>query len=78
LTSQCPFSRTPPQGPLRIVFGQFIGHDMPVLESTQFPHILQSKNSALPVASSAVIGTVQPCADGARDNPLEQYRRSPD
>ena len=46
----------PPQGPLRMVFGQFIGHDMPVLESTQFPHILQSKNRALPVASSLVIG----------------------
>ena len=38
-TSQCPFSRTPPQGPLRSVFGQFIGHVMPVECSTHVPHI---------------------------------------
>jgi hypothetical protein len=30
LTSQCPSGRTPPQGPLRSVFGQFIGHVSPV------------------------------------------------
>jgi hypothetical protein len=34
LTSQLPSARTPPQGPLRKDFGQFIGHDMPVELST--------------------------------------------
>jgi hypothetical protein len=29
-TSQCPSGRTPPHGPLRSVFGQVIGHVMPV------------------------------------------------
>jgi len=38
-TSQCPFSRTPPHGPFRRVFGQFIGQVMPVECSTQVPHI---------------------------------------
>src|SRR3569623_1066876 len=38
-TSQWPLGRTPPQGPLRRVFGQFIGQDIPVEESTHCPHI---------------------------------------
>lgn len=33
LTSQCPLGRTPPQGPLRRVLGQFIGQDIPVEDS---------------------------------------------
>jgi hypothetical protein len=33
LTSQLPFGRTPPHGPLRSCFGQFIGQDAPVAES---------------------------------------------
>src|SRR5262249_27008656 len=41
-TSQLPLARTPPQGPLRSCFGQFIGHDMPVDESTHWPHMRQS------------------------------------
>ena len=39
LTSQCPFGRTPPHGPLRRVLGQFIGHVMPVECRTHWPHI---------------------------------------
>jgi hypothetical protein len=33
-TSQLPSARTPPQGPLRISLAQFIGHAMPVADST--------------------------------------------
>ena len=55
-TSHMPFSRTPPHGPLRIVLGQFIGHDMPVFESAQSPHILQSNSRPFSPASIAVIG----------------------
>ena len=46
-TSQCPLSRTPPHGPLRRFFGQFIGHDMPVEESAHCPHIWQSNRKPL-------------------------------
>jgi hypothetical protein len=42
LISQLPLSRTPPQGPLRIDFGQFIGQDIPVDPSAHLPHIWQS------------------------------------
>ena len=46
-TSQLPFARTPPQGPLRRVFGQFIGQDMPVELSTHWPHMRQSNSTPL-------------------------------
>jgi hypothetical protein len=52
-TSQCPFGRTPPQGPLRICFGQFIGQDMPVWLSTHWPHIRQSKRRPFTFRSAA-------------------------
>ena len=55
-TSHMPFGRTPPQGPLRIVFGQFMGQLIPVFESAQSPHILQSKRNPLRPASAAVMG----------------------
>ena len=44
-TSQWPLARTPPQGPFRSRFGQFIGHDMPVEERMHWPHMRQSKRS---------------------------------
>lgn len=44
-TSQLPSCRTPPHGPLRSCLGQFIGHDMPVAESAQPPHIRQSNRN---------------------------------
>ena len=50
-TSQWPFARTPPQGPLRRFFGQFIEHDMPVELSTHWPHILQSNSRPLTLRS---------------------------
>ena len=43
MTSQLPFSRTPPHGPLRSVFGQVIGHVIPVSCKTHWPHIRQSQ-----------------------------------
>jgi hypothetical protein len=52
-TSQWPSGRTPPQGPLRICFGQFIGQDMPVELSTHCPHIRQSKRSPFTFRSAA-------------------------
>jgi hypothetical protein len=55
-TSHIPFSRTPPHGPLRIVFGQFIGQDMPVFDRAQSPHIWQSNKNPFRPASIAVIG----------------------
>ena len=57
LTSQCPFARTPPQGPLRICLGQFIGQDMPVALSTHLPHIWQSNRKPLTLRSIAAAGT---------------------
>ncbi len=56
LTSQLPSARTPPHGPLRRFFGQFIGQDMPVELSTHWPHILQSNNSPLTPRSTAANG----------------------
>jgi len=56
ITSQNPFSRTPPQGPLRNSLGQFMGQDIPVWLSTQCPHIRQSNNAALTRRSVAQIG----------------------
>lgn len=47
MISQCPSGRTPPHGPLRRFFGQVIGQVMPVLCSTHWPHILQSKTGVL-------------------------------
>ena len=46
-TSQLPLARTPPQGPLRSCLGQFIGHDMPVEDSTHWPHMRQSNMKPL-------------------------------
>ena len=42
-----PSARTPPQGPFSTFFGQFRGQDMPVDESTQAPHMRQSKRGSL-------------------------------
>ena len=56
MTSQCPSARTPPQGPLRIVLGQFIGHDMPVSLSAHWPHIWQSKSTPLTARSTRATG----------------------
>ena len=55
-TSQKPPGRTPPQGPLRSSFGQFIGQDMPVEESTHWPHIRQSKSRPLAPRSTSATG----------------------
>ena len=55
-TSQLPLARTPPQGPLRRLFGQFMGQDMPVELSTHWPHMRQSKRSPLTERSSAATG----------------------
>ena len=52
-TSQWPSARTPPQGPLRRFFGQFIGHDMPVEPSTHWPHIRQSNRNPLTAFSTS-------------------------
>ena len=46
-TSQLPSCLTPPQGPLRNSFGQFIGHDIPVDPRRQSPHIWQSNSRVL-------------------------------
>jgi len=45
--SQQPSTRTPPHGPLRRFFGQVIGHVIPVLFKTHWPHIWQSKSAFL-------------------------------
>ena len=55
-TSQSPFARTPPHGPLRRFFGQFIGQDMPVELRTHAPHMRQSNNSPLTLCSTAATG----------------------
>jgi hypothetical protein len=41
---------------LRNVLGQFIGHDMPVDDSTHWPHIWQSKMKPLVSFSTAATG----------------------
>ena len=56
LTSQNPPGRTPPQGPFLSSFGQFIGQDMPVEESTHWPHIRQSKSRPLAARSTSATG----------------------
>ena len=48
--------RTPPQGPLRKLFGQFIGQDMPVEDSTHWPHIWQSKRRPFVTFSTKATG----------------------
>src|SRR5882757_1461150 len=55
-TSQLPLSRTPPQGPFRNAFGQFMGHDMPVELSTHWPHIRQSNSRPLTTFSTPATG----------------------
>ena len=66
-TSQLPLSRTPPQGPLRRVFGQFIGQDMPVELSTHWPHMRQSNRQSLDRALERRHGPLEPLvADAAR------------
>jgi hypothetical protein len=55
-TSQLPLARTPPQGPLRRLFGQFIEHDIPVELSTHWPHIWQSNSRPLTTRSTAATG----------------------
>ena len=56
LTSQLPLARTPPQGPLRMVLGQFIEQDMPVLDRAHWPHIWQSNKKPLTACSSTATG----------------------
>ena len=46
-TSQLPFARTPPQGPLRIFFGQFIGHYSPVKPTMHWPQFCESSRKPL-------------------------------
>ncbi|MNT74523.1 hypothetical protein D3C72_2133480 [compost metagenome] len=55
-TSQLPLARTPPQGPLRSCFGQFIGQDMPVDDSAHWPHMRQSNRKPLTWRSTKVTG----------------------
>jgi hypothetical protein len=55
MTSQQPSARTPPQGPLRIFLGQFIGHVIPVLCSMHWPHIWQLKSQPLVISSPHTI-----------------------
>ncbi len=55
-TSQLPFARTPPHGPLRRFFGQFIGQDMPVELKMHWPHMRQSNSSPLTWRSMAATG----------------------
>ena len=51
--SHKPSARTPPQGPFLRFFGQFIGQDMPVDDSTHAPHMRQS-NMVFLIARSTV------------------------
>src|SRR5215207_1783377 len=51
-TSQPPSGRTPPHGPLRSCFGQFIGHVIPVVCKTHWPHIVQPQTGPLSACSS--------------------------
>ena len=55
-TSQLPLARTPPQGPFLSCFGQFIGQDMPVEESTHWPHMRQSNMKPFTRFSTNFIG----------------------
>ena len=56
LTSQLPSARTPPHGPLRRFFGQFIGQDMPVEERMHCPHMRQSNSTPFTERSRAATG----------------------
>jgi hypothetical protein len=58
-TSQCPSGRTPPQGPLRSSFGQFIGQVSPVECRTHWPHIWQPKIGFLTAASTRASGPIR-------------------
>ena len=53
MTSQLPFGRTPPQGPLRSRFGQFIGQDMPVSFRVHWPQDCESNRKPLTFFSTA-------------------------
>src|ERR1700686_4746399 len=46
-TSQLPFARTPPHGPLRRFFGQRIGQLSPVEWRMYWPHMRQSQIASL-------------------------------
>jgi hypothetical protein len=46
----------PPHGPLRRFFGQFMGQDMPVEDSTHWPHMRQSNRMPLISRSVAAVG----------------------
>lgn len=64
-TSQLPFSRTPPHGPLRKVLGQVIGQVMPVEWSTHWPHMRQSQ-----------IGFFMPCSISGSNLIISSFRRA--
>ena len=53
-TSQKPPARTPPQGPFRSSFGQFIGQDMPFLDNRHTPHMRQSNISPFTLRSNGI------------------------
>ena len=55
-TSQKPALLTPPQGPFRKPFGQFMGQAMPVERSVHSPHIRQSKSNPLITRSMLATG----------------------
>ena len=56
LISQPPFWRTPPQGPLRRVFGQFMGQAMPVSPSVHCPQDCESNKKPFTALSTAAKG----------------------
>src|SRR4029079_16149843 len=66
LASHVPSGRTPPQGPLRSVLGQFIGQVIPVECSTHWPHIWQPQMGFLTAYSSAARA---PCGPAIRREP---------
>ncbi len=80
-TSQPPSSRTPPHGPLRNVFGQVIGHVIPVSCRTHWPHIRQPKTGFLTACSRKATAPIRGSGRRERAALLEQrndallYRR---
>ena len=56
LISQPPFWRTPPQGPLRRVLGQFIGQAMPVSPRVHCPQDWESNKKPFTAPSKAAKG----------------------
>ncbi len=52
----CRPAGTPPQGPLRRPFGQFIGQDMPVEDRMHWPHMRQSNSAPLIAFSTNATG----------------------